>query len=49
MFGEVIEIFQNIFNDTIHYAMKFWKVLSIILVIWVFYHFLVLKNIVLIN
>ena len=41
MFGEVIEIFQNIFNDTIHYAMKFWKVLSIILVIWVFYHFLV--------
>ena len=41
MFGEVIEIFQNIFNDTIHYAMIFWKVLSIILVIWVFYHFLV--------
>ena len=41
MFGEVIEIFQNIFNQTIHYAMKFWKVLSIILIVWVFYHFLV--------
>lgn len=41
MFGEVFEIFKNIFNGTIHYAMKFWSVLSIILIIWVFYHFLV--------
>ena len=41
MFGEVIEIFKNVFNGTIHYAMKFWSVLGIILIIWVFYHFLV--------
>jgi len=41
MFEAVLEILMNIFNQTVTYIHKFWKVLSIILVIWVFYHFLV--------
>lgn len=41
MFEAVFEILMNIFNQTITYIGKFWKILSLILVVWVFYHFLV--------
>ena len=41
MFEAVLEIFMNIFQGTTMLIGKFWKILSMILVIWVFYHFLV--------
>ena len=41
MFGEVLELLGKIFNQVVTYFYKFWHILSLILVVWVFYHFLV--------
>jgi len=41
MFEAVLEIVMNIFEGAVMYMGKFWTFFSIILVIWVFYHFLV--------
>ena len=41
MFEAVLEIILDIFNGAVMYIGKFWKYFSMILVIWVFYHFLV--------
>ena len=41
MFEAVFEILMNLFNQVTTYIGKFWKILSLILVVWVFYHFLV--------
>ena len=41
MFEAVLEILLNLFNGAMMYIGKFWKIFSILLVVWVFYHFLV--------
>ena len=41
MFEAVLEILLNIFNGAVMYIGKFWKYFSMLLIVWVFYHFLV--------